>query len=618
MNKAVDSSYQGRLRVIALLALVMGIALLTLGLLLCVAQAPVFAQDATDPATTDESNGGALPPATLPNGVASGDVSQHTAVLWARSTATGTITFTYGINLVTDTVQMTTTVSDPWIPIKVLATGLTSNTEYQYQVTNAVGDAAAGRFHTNADVGEKTGLRFGVGGDANGALLPYVAVRNVPARDLQFFVMLGDSLYADYPTPALEKDIPENMAEMRIKHSEVYSANFGLNYMADLRASTSIMATIDDHEVINNFAGGGNAADDANFPETHGYINDTAYFENGLQGFMEFQPLNDEYYGLVDGSGRMDYERKLYRYRTYGSDAALFMLDLRSFRDLVALEFPVTMDNLDIPAYLESIFTTGRTMLGKQQLADLKADLLKAQKQGITWKFVAVSLPIQPIGQGGSIERFEGYAEERSDLLKFIEDHQITNVVFLGGDVHGSTVNDLTYQTGPDAPVVHTNTFEVTSPGTAVTSAFGPAIMSVLRLLNIITEEYYNSYLALPVAVDADTEPNDKDDFFRAFIDSRITPLGYDAIGLEGSSIKATLLQGDYMVAHAFGWTEIEIDQETQKLTVTIYGIDTYTADDLATNSADVLARMPTVITQFEVLPATPSTPTLYLPFCKK
>jgi len=43
------------------------------------------------------------------------------------------------------------------------------------------------------------------------------------------------------------------LQEYRAKQSEVYETRFGLNTLGDLRTST-ILATIDDHEVINDFA----------------------------------------------------------------------------------------------------------------------------------------------------------------------------------------------------------------------------------------------------------------------------------------------------------------------------------------------------------------------------
>lgn len=82
-------------------------------------------------------------------------------------------------------------------------------------------------------------------------------------------------------------------------------------------------------------------------------------------------------------------------------------------------------------------------MLGSQQLADLKADLLSAQVGGVPWKFVMVPEPIQQLGVNGAADRFEGYYAERNDLLSYIDQNEIQNVAFVAADIHGTLVNDL-------------------------------------------------------------------------------------------------------------------------------------------------------------------------------
>ena len=98
-------------------------------------------------------------------------------------------------------------------------------------------------------------------------------------------------------------------------------------------------------------------------------------------------------------------------------------------------------------------------MLGVTQLAWLKSALLSAQQSGTIWKFVAVSDPIDQLGPiGGALTGslttvnsdggkswIGGYRAERNDLLKYIADNHITNVVFLATDDHQNRINELTY-----------------------------------------------------------------------------------------------------------------------------------------------------------------------------
>ena len=96
-------------------------------------------------------------------------------------------------------------------------------------------------------------------------------------------------------------------------------------------------------------------------------------------------------------------------------------------------------------------------MLGKVQLEDLKNDLLQAKNDGITWKFVMVPEPIQNLGTVGGSDRFEGYAAERTEILQFIDDNNIDNVVFVAANIDGTIVNNLTYQKGLDGEQIPTN-----------------------------------------------------------------------------------------------------------------------------------------------------------------
>jgi phosphodiesterase/alkaline phosphatase D-like protein len=217
---------------------------------------------------------------TLPNGVAAGDTTSTSTVLWARGTALGGVLFEVSTdasltpNLLTATATITTLLQ----PVKLEITGLTPATTYYYRATDAAGASGEGQFRTAAEIGF-SGLRFGVSGDWEGELAPYPSIANADERDLEFFVELGDTIVAGSAT---------SLDEFRLKHDEVYSSYFGLNTWADLRASTSILATIDDNDVRDNFAGGAAPSSNPDFSGYPGtYINDTELYQNALQAFQE-------------------------------------------------------------------------------------------------------------------------------------------------------------------------------------------------------------------------------------------------------------------------------------------------------------------------------------------
>jgi phosphodiesterase/alkaline phosphatase D-like protein len=564
---------------------------------------------------------------TLPNGVASGDVTQDSVVLWTRSTVLGEVTFEYSTTADFSAIAgtITATVSDPLLPVKVDITNLTPNTSYHYRVKDAAGSVETGQFATAASLGDQVGLRFGVSGDWRGELAPYPAVTNVAEQNLAFFLEHGDTIYADFPSEAVPKAQAETLEEFRLKHNEVYSARFGLNAWEAVRKSTAIYATIDDHEVTNDFAGGAPIATDDEgsggtnrflnaFPgdDPSAFQNDSTLFDNGMQAFQEYNPLRDEFYGET-GDPRTANERKLYRSDTFGADAATFILDTRSFRDPV-LDLPTgTTDQTLIGNFLVQSLTLDRPFLGDVQLADLKQDLLSAQKNGMTWKFVMVPEPIQELGLY-NVDAFEGYAKERTEILKFVEDNNIDNVVFVAADIHGTFVNNLTYQeTVGDILTgnrIATDVWEITTGSVAFDQPFGQTVIDFATTAGLLSPAERAFYDLLPISPDTDNIPNDKDDFLKAaFQTLAIGPGGFDPIGLDNNLpqaeglINATLLQGDYVAAHTFGWTQFDIDPETQNLLVTTYGIEPYSEAELLADPTAILSRTPQIVSQFEVTP---------------
>ena len=535
-------------------------------------------------------------PTTFPNLIAAGDVDDDSAVLWAKVDNPGFVFFVVSRNpgfgwparLAVDFV------ADVREPAKVHVSGLQAGTRYFYRAWKGLQASAPGTFLTAAPAGSNHGLRFGASGDWRGELSPYPAVTNADSR-LDFFVGLGDTIYADYPSPAVPLPQATTLHQFRAKNAEVYSERFGLNSLGNLRRATSVFTTIDDHEVTNDFAGGAHPATDPRFlPSNAPFINQTTLFNNGLRAFVDYNPMRDERWAAT-GDPRFDGRRRLYRNRRYGNDAATFVLDARSFRDAGLAPVANPLDPLQVGAFLAASFSPARTMLGQPQIARLQQDLLQAQQAGVTWKFVFVPEPIQNLGVIGASDRFEGYAAERTALLHFIQSNGIDNVVFVAADLHGTLVNNLTYQMGPGQPQIATGAFEVITGSVAFDAPLGPTLVEIAGQIGALSPAQVAFYNTLPLA--------GRDAFVANLIDGVIAPLGYDPIGLQNSPIAASLSVGGWVAAHTFGWTEFAIDAASQSLTITTWGIDPYTEQQLLADPASVLARTPQVVQQFVVQP---------------
>src|SRR5262249_57097318 len=97
-------------------------------------------------------------------------------------------------------------------------------------------------------------------GDERGELAPFPSIANAAGKTLDFFAEFGDTIYADFPSPDVNKPQALTAQDFLQKHNEEYSTRDGLNTFANLRGSTSVLATIDDHELTDNFAGGATPA----------------------------------------------------------------------------------------------------------------------------------------------------------------------------------------------------------------------------------------------------------------------------------------------------------------------------------------------------------------------
>lgn len=533
-----------------------------------------------------------------PMTVAAGDVTQTTAILWAHSFSAGPVKIEYTTSPTLDAGVTTLSVdeSDTQVPVKVALTGLSPNTTYYYRATGPAG-SARGKFWTPPLVGTFAGLSFGVSGDQRGELAPYPSIRNAADRELGFFLQFGDNIYADFPSPDLPIAQARTLAEYRLKNNEVYASRFGLNTFAALRSSTAILATIDDHEVTNDFAGGALRTSDPRFAGDTGIlISDTETFHHGLQAFREYHPVADREYGATGDyvtAGRI----KNYRFNTYGSDAATFVLDARSFRSppLPAITNP--NDPTQVAAFLTGSFAPGRTLLGAQQLADLKQNLLESQAAGILWKFIFCPEPVQNFGPLGGEDRYEGYAAERTSLLKYIDDAHISNVVFVTADFHGTVVNRLSYQLGPFQPQIQTNSFEIITGSVAFDKPFGPTIVDLGAALGVVDSATRNLYNSLPNGLT-------KESIVLAVVNGGLAGLGYNPISATANPLPTMqLLEGLYSSTNTYGWTEFNIDPNTHVLDVKTWGILPYSQTELEAAPASVSGRIPTVVSRFAVAP---------------
>ncbi|MFF2574949.1 alkaline phosphatase D family protein [Streptomyces goshikiensis] len=325
--------------------------------------------------------------------------------------------------------------------VKADVRGLRPQTPYWYRFTAGDTVSPAGRTLTAPAHDVSTaGVRFGVVSCANWESGYFSAYRHLAARsDLTAILHLGDYIYeyqsGGYPEAkyVVRQHEPKHeivsLADYRVRHGK-YKTDADLQA---LHAAHAIIAIWDDHEFANDAWAGGA---ENHTPGAEGEW--AARAAAAKQAYFEWMPVRPSVAGTV------------YRRLQFGTLADLHLLDLRSFRSQQA---KVGSGSVDDPE---------RTITGRAQLDWLKSGLASSNA---TWKLVGTSVMISPVAfgslpahllkpltkllglpEGGiaiNVDQWDGYTDDRKELLGHLKDRNIKNTVFLTGDIHMAWANDV-------------------------------------------------------------------------------------------------------------------------------------------------------------------------------
>lgn len=338
-----------------------------------------------EPEETAEAFGFAL-------GVASGDVEATRAVLWTQYVGTHALRLrVWRMEAEVYAERVADTLVQPgdggFVHLDV--DGLTPGTRYRYaffeeDTTGAlVARSTIGRFRAAFAAGTRAPLTFGASSCTKQGTTPSPLLRAGERDDLDLHLLLGDSSYND------NKD---TLSEYRTQ----WAANLGGPEYRTLRASTSVLATWDDHEVTNDFN-----------PETI----DAAHLAVATKTYFEAMPLRRD----------PTSPDRLWKSVRWGETAEFFVLDSRSERK------PSTRFNGQEQIYLS-----------RAQLDWLKG-ALKASTA--VFKVILNSVPITDFGFSAFTgDSWLSYRDQRTELLGHIDDENIQGVLWVSGDHHFASV----------------------------------------------------------------------------------------------------------------------------------------------------------------------------------
>lgn len=393
---------------------------------------------------------------TLPSGIATGDVTADSGVLWSRASGPGRLVA--GLLAVDDggsplrggrafrRVLRGTAASEATdFTSKINARDLPAGTRFALTMhfedpEGHAGETARGSFSTAPGTlsssrtprrqsfvwtGDTAGQGWGINEEIGG-MRGYAAMH---ATKPDFFIHSGDTIYADGPITAevTEPDgqiwrnlvteevskVAETLDEFRGRHRY----NMMDKNIRALYAEVPVIAQWDDHETHNNWYPGQ-------------VITDTRYTERrvdvlaarGRQAWQEYQPIAQ----LSDGSTGFEPAR-IYRKISRGPQLDIFCLDMRTSKD----------PNTDGKE-------AGLThILGEEQARWLITEVSKSRA---TWKVISADLPLGIIVPDGPVNQESlsnrdagaplGKELEIAGVLSAFKRNRVKNVVWLTADVH--------------------------------------------------------------------------------------------------------------------------------------------------------------------------------------
>ncbi len=429
----------------------------------------------------------------ITHGVASGDVTDRSAVIWARANGPATMHIAadaFGWLAIPEPSPIVVDATHDFTG-HVVIRDLQPDTAYSYRVwftrvSDSGGtissDVEPGSFRTAPLADRPAAVTLLFGGDLGGGGNCRLADRGYPIFNAMaqlnptLVLALGDMIYADNTCtrrgpngvsyvpgsfrpvdhPTVDWREPAQTLPTYWGHWRYNRADLGLQR---LLAAAPVFAMWDDHEIIND-SGGSWATWRAGTEDRLGYPNLVA-------------AARDSFFAYWPVARRTDDPNRLYRSFHWGQDVDLIMLDVRSYRSRNNEE--------DTPDH-------AKTMLGAEQLAWTKRELATSRA---TWKIVTTGVPLSAPTGGLAVPLFgrdgwasgagpdafarTGFERELLDLLGFLDDQRIENVVFLGADMHQALAIRYAIDLNGDGRTLRFHEF-IAGPFSAVPRADVPAL----------------------------------------------------------------------------------------------------------------------------------------------
>jgi alkaline phosphatase D len=389
-------------------------------------------------------------------GIASGDPLPDSVILWTRLVRPGAALparpVVVGWEVATDerfrrVVRSGRVLASPQLghSVHVDVRGLRPGHGYFYRFRALGQISPVGRTRTApAPWHDVERLRFGIVNCQdfqNGYWPAYVGLG---AEDLDVVLHLGDYIYEGDPQSAFPDRLhttPATPGLSQLQTLDDYRARHA-QYKTDpalqaAHAAFPFVVTWDDHEVENNYANLIDEVDDTGprrqTPEQFARQRAAAY-----QAYYEHMPIRAN---LRPGSPDL----RIFRRFDFGRLARFNVLDTRQYRTDQPGGFPNDFGPPEVGAA-----NTAGTLTGADQERWLLAGLVHSHTR---WNVIAQQVmmsrtvapnpfgPVPPIL--GNLDQWDGYAPQRTRVLRHLVDARVRNPVVLAGDIHSSWFSEL-------------------------------------------------------------------------------------------------------------------------------------------------------------------------------
>ncbi|HTO01805.1 MAG TPA: alkaline phosphatase D family protein, partial [Microthrixaceae bacterium] len=444
---------------------------------------------AAEPATAE------LAAAAFPLGVASGDPLSDKVMLWTRVFPTGTAAegpVEVAFDVATDAEFKNLVVSDIAVAKPELAhsvhvdvSGLKPDTWYYYRFRageQASATAQTRTFPAAAADAEKFKFVFASCQDFQWGQYGAWA-RAAEIEDLDAVVFLGDYIYetnmgdlSPDQSGARVLDTPETttLAHYRDRYAQTKADKS----LQAIHHKAPWIATFDDHEVSDNYAGDVGGSD---IKEPRSRDRRLAAY----QAWYEHTPIRLA--SPPAGSSPENFSELIVnRGFEFGSLASLFMIETRQNADVPPCRTSTGFTADDGPA-CEEMFADDRTNLGEAQEKWLHGAIADSETK---WNILGNPVMLAGLNIGTAEtptfyrDMWDGYRASRDRLLKTITGSKVSNPVTVTGDWHASFVLDVLAEPHNQSSAPVMPEFVVTSISTILFPADHSAVNPHQRYFN--------------------------------------------------------------------------------------------------------------------------------------